>query len=98
IESVYKNCTHFGSGLFEKIQNDNIVSISEPLSSTIEQLTPKEKEVLNLLTTGAKNKEIAQTLCLAESTVKNYVSRILSRLQLRDRIQAALFANSYLDR
>ncbi len=55
-------------------------------------LTAREIEVLRLIATGATNKEIAQTLVISQGTVKNHVSNILSRLALRDRTQAAIFA------
>jgi len=55
-------------------------------------LTERELEVLRLLAAGATNREIAETLVVSEGTVKNHVSNILSRLGLRDRIQAALYA------
>lgn len=56
-------------------------------------LTHREVDVLRLVATGATNREIAQELVISEGTVKNHVSNILSRLGLRDRIQAALFAH-----
>ena len=55
-------------------------------------LTPQERKVLDLVATGATNHQIAERLCLAEQTVKNYVSSILSKLGLEGRTQAALFA------
>ncbi len=55
-------------------------------------LTDREMEVLRLLANGATNREIAETLVVSQGTVKNHVSNILSRLGLRDRIQAALYA------
>ncbi|MFF4352509.1 response regulator transcription factor [Streptomyces sp. NPDC001530] len=56
-------------------------------------LTPGETEVLRLISTGATNKEIAARLYLSEGAVKNHISRVLSRLGLRDhRPQAALYA------
>jgi DNA-binding NarL/FixJ family response regulator len=55
-------------------------------------LTAREVEVLRLLATGATNREIAGRLFLSEGTVKNHVSRILERLGLRDRTQAAIYA------
>ena len=55
-------------------------------------LSPREREILGLLGTGASNKEIADRLCLAEGTVKNHVTSILTKLDVRDRTQAALRA------
>ena len=62
------------------------------LSPLEHDLTERELEVLRLLAAGATNREIAETLVVSEGTVKNHVSNILSRLGLRDRIQAALYA------
>ena len=58
-------------------------------------LTERELEVLRLIGTGATNREIADRLVVSEGTVKNHVSSILSRLGLRDRTQAALFAHEH---
>ncbi len=58
-------------------------------------LTDREREVLGMIAAGANNKEIAQALYLSEGTVRNYISRILSRLNVRDRTQAALVAYTF---
>lgn len=63
-------------------------------NKNIEQLTPKEMEVLLILGKGCSNKEISQTLFITEYTVKKHVSQILSKLELADRTHAALFANA----
>lgn len=55
-------------------------------------LTEREREVLLLLACGMTNREIASELILGEATIKTYVSNVLSKLQLRDRIQAVVFA------
>ena len=55
-------------------------------------LTEREGEVLRLIAQGATNREIAEELVISEGTVKNHISNILSRLGLRDRTQAAIFA------
>ncbi|WP_433040158.1 response regulator [Dactylosporangium sp. CS-033363] len=57
-----------------------------------DELTGRELEILRLVATGATNREIAGRLFLSEGTVKNYISRILTRLNLRDRTQAAVYA------
>jgi DNA-binding NarL/FixJ family response regulator len=55
-----------------------------------EELTDKEARVLNLITGGASNREIAQALSLAEGTVKNYVSLIMQKLHANTRLELAL--------
>ncbi|HYX41025.1 MAG TPA: response regulator transcription factor [Pyrinomonadaceae bacterium] len=58
----------------------------------VEPLSQREREILSLLATGASNREIANTLFLAEGTIKNHVTSILGKLEVRDRTQAALKA------
>lgn len=96
IRSVYKGHTQLGPGLFEKalMPNTAPAAMAEP-PPELAQLTARELDVLRLLSSGANNREIADALFLSENTVKNYVTTILSRLQLRDRTQAALFAHSF---
>jgi DNA-binding NarL/FixJ family response regulator len=58
----------------------------------IEPLSEKEQQILKLVAGGFSNKEIANTIFLAEGTVKNYVSSILAKLHTRDRTRAVLIA------
>ena len=53
--------------------------------------TPREVEIVELISEGYSNREISEKLFLGESTVKNYISSILDKLDLRDRTQIAVF-------
>lgn len=61
-------------------------------SASKEDLTRREKEVLQLLSDGATDKEIAAQLCISRRTVKNHVHNILEKLQLQNRVQATAYA------
>jgi DNA-binding NarL/FixJ family response regulator len=64
----------------------------DPETETIDPLTDKDIRMLDLVVNGYSNKEIATTLALSESTVKNYLRAILEKLHLRNRTQAAVYA------
>jgi len=66
---------------------------SERDASVFDALTPREREVLILLADGLSNAEIATDLVVSHETVKTYVSRILTKLGVRDRVQAVVLAH-----
>ena len=63
-----------------------------PSSTLVEPLSDREHEILRLIAKGSTNREIAEALFITEGTVKNHVTNILSKLDVRDRTQAALKA------
>ncbi|MGE0546978.1 MAG: response regulator [Kofleriaceae bacterium] len=69
-----------------------LTTSAAPATNELSRLSEREREVLRLIARGASNKEIASALFLAEGTVKNHVTNILTKLDVSDRTQAALRA------
>ncbi len=99
IRAVQKGYTQMGPGLLEKLMAAPATEMpgteAETTPPALDQLTPREQEVLGLIAQGYSNREIAQALVIAERTVKNHVNRILGQLGVRDRTQAALLAAKF---
>lgn len=97
IRVVNKGHTYMGSGLLAKILPKPTSSPAKIFASDrrIAELSTREREVLNLIAQGANNREIAAQLYISEKTVKNHVTSILSKLNLRDRTQAALLVSKF---
>lgn len=70
-------------------------SMAGPLLAGGEDLTERERQILGHIARGSSNREIGEALFITEGTVKNHVSNILSKLALRDRTQAALWAREH---
>lgn len=98
IRSIHQGYSQFGPGIVEKAIAQVQTSQPEPQPEAppgLKELTPREREVLQMIAAGASNKEIASALFLSEGTVRNHISHILARLNLRDRTQAAIIANTF---
>ena len=69
----------------------------DPRDDTLAQLTDQERRILELITEGMTNRQIAQTMYLAEKTVKNYVTTLLAKLGVERRTQAAVLGAKLFD-
>ena len=89
IRAVFSGQSVFGSKIIDRIPS----LISQKDMSVYEQhgITDKEYEIIELVAEGLSNKEIAAKLYLSEGTVRNYISLVLEKLELRDRTQLAVF-------
>ena len=94
IRLVYRGYSQMAPGLMEKMLRGMLNNQNETKQPELAELTPREVEVLNLIGTGCTNREIAQQLYIAEGTVKSHVTHILNRLDLSNRSQIAIYANS----
>ena len=70
----------------------NTYPTEEQPTGTYTPLSPREMEILELVTRGASNKDIAQRLMISEQTVKNHMTAVLRKLRVDDRTQAAVYA------
>jgi DNA-binding NarL/FixJ family response regulator len=88
---IRKGRKYYDTAVLDLLMNSNHPLVED---GHIEQLTPKEKEILIELGKGHSNKEISKTLYITEFTVKKHVSQVFAKLGLADRTQAALYANA----
>ena len=89
LEAVMRGQTVFGDKIIGKLPE--LMKASEPFDYDKHGITDKEREILELIALGRSNKEIASELFLSEGTVRNYLSSLLDKLQLRDRTQLAVY-------
>ena len=90
IRQVYRGETVLHPTIARKLLQE--VARSANLKPAPEALTAREMEVLRLIAQGLSNKELADKLCVSEPTVRTHVGRILGKLHLANRTQAALYA------
>jgi DNA-binding NarL/FixJ family response regulator len=84
IKTIYNGGVYIHPSLMEEIDNIDQETLKK-------DLTPREIEILKLISKGYSNKEIAQKLFLSEKTVKNHVYNIFKKLDVKDRTQAAIY-------
>ncbi|WNZ28008.1 response regulator transcription factor [Leptolyngbya sp. NK1-12] len=89
---VQKGYTQIGPGLSSAVFQRPASPPSTERAVDWELLTPRERDIVGWIVQGASNREIAQALYISEKTVKNNITNILSRLNLRDRTQLAIVA------
>lgn len=96
IRLVHRGYTQLAPGLMEKLMANTPAqpTASLPNSVDLSQLTPREREVLQLIGKGLTNRDIAEQLYISEGTVKTHVNRLLNRLDLRNRSQLAIYAHA----
>jgi DNA-binding NarL/FixJ family response regulator len=95
IRSVHQGYSQLGPTIAPKVFAQLKPTTNRKIDE-LDLLSKREIEVLQLVGQGQNNQEIAQTLHLTEGTVKNYITTILSKLGMRDRIQVALWAQQHL--
>jgi DNA-binding NarL/FixJ family response regulator len=92
IEAAARGEATLDPSLTQRIFDEMRRSIKQEEATAFSELTTQEMHVLALIAEGKTNREIAQTLYLSEGTVRNYVSGILSKLQVSNRAEAAAYA------
>ena len=89
LRAVYSGQTVFGTEIVSKIPD--LLQGEKRFDYSSYDINERELEIIELISNGYSNKEIAAELFLSEGTVRNYLSTILEKLQLRDRTQVAVF-------
>ena len=95
VRQAYRGIFQYSSGAMGKLVSGDMLrppQEKQNLEEIYDMLTKREVEILQLIAEGESNREIANRLFISEGTVKNHVSKILNTLNLRDRVQAAIFA------
>jgi DNA-binding NarL/FixJ family response regulator len=94
IRCINSGYSQLAPGLLERVINQTAQSNTPQIPITLAELTPRELDVARLVGVGATNQEIAKELFISESTVKTHVNSIFHRLNIKNRAQLAIYANS----
>ena len=89
LRAVCSGQTVFGAEIVSKIPD--LIRKEDEFDYAARGINEREKKIIRLIADGNSNKEIAAELYLSEGTIRNYLSSILDKLQLRDRTQLAIF-------
>ncbi len=89
LSAVARGQSVFGVNIVDKIPD--LLQAKESFDYREAGITEKEEEIIEMVAKGFNNKELAEILCFSEGTIRNYLSSILDKLQLRDRTQLAIF-------
>jgi NarL family two-component system response regulator LiaR len=92
IRAVHRGEARLHPDIVRKLMEQVAHQASPSREAPADDLTEREREVVCLVTQGRSNSEIAQTLCISDKTVKTHISNILSKLNLQDRTQLAIYA------
>jgi two-component system, NarL family, response regulator len=90
IDQICKGKKYYDSYFIESMMNENIDS-----PDRIQSLTIREKEVLMEIANGLSNKKISEKFYITEHTVKKHINHIFEKLNIKDRTEAAVYANKY---
>ena len=89
LKAVYSEQNVYGTEVMEK--SPDLMKSADSFDYSAYDISDKEYEIITLVADGLSNKEIATNLYLSEGTIRNYLSSILEKLELRDRTQLAVF-------
>lgn len=89
LEAVHLGQTVFGGKVVDKLPE--LLQVETHFNYKQAGISPKEYEIIKLVAQGLSNKEISEKTFLSEGTIRNYLSNILNKLELRDRTQLAVF-------
>lgn len=89
VKAVHNGQSVFGTQIIDRLSD--ILQEPEPEKACDYQLSEREESILLQVAAGKNNQEIAQALFLSEGTVRNYISQLLEKLEVRDRTQLAIF-------